>query len=236
MIAGKLAVAVALGTLLCGCGGGARLDSSSSAVQVADTLPVPDAPEAAMNLANYRLGPRDELSISVFGAPELNAEGAVDLAGNFAMPLAGSVEAAGKTPDQLARAIEEKLRGRYLRNPKVAVSIKEAKAQTVTVDGEVRQPGVYPLIGRITLQQAVATARGASDTASLSNVIVFRTVNGQKMAAMFNLKDIRSGRAVDPDIFANDIVVVGQNATLKAIKDFSLGFPILGSFIPVIGN
>jgi polysaccharide export outer membrane protein len=236
MSAKNSAIACTAMLLLAGCGGGVQLDPNSSAVRVAQTLPEPDAPEAARNLDSYRLGARDVITVSVFGAPELEREGSIDLAGNFSMPLAGSIAAAGKTPDELASAIEEKLRGRYLRDPQVAVNIKEVKAQTVTVDGEVREPGLYPVIGRMTLQQAIATARGASDTASLRNVIVFRTVDGQKMAAMFDLKDIRSGRAVDPDIFANDIVVVGQNATLKAIKDFSLGFPVLGSFIPVIGR
>lgn len=220
--------------LLSGCGGGVRLDQGSSAVHVAQSLPAPDAPDLAANLSKYRLGPRDEISVSVFEAPELSREGAVDLAGNFSMPLAGSVEAAGKTPDELASAIEEKLRGRYLRNPQVAVNIKDAKAQTVTVDGEVREPGLYPVIGRMSLQQAIATARGASETANVGNVIVFRTVKGQKMAAMFSLKEIRSGRVADPEIHANDIVVVGQNATLKTIKNFSLAFPVLGAFIPVL--
>src|SRR5690606_18851553 len=113
----------------------------------------------------------------------------VDAAGNFSMPLVGSVAAGGKTPQELADVIAEKLRGRYLKDPQVAVNIKEARARTVTVDGSVRQPGVYPVIGEMTLQQAVATAKGADQSADIDKVIVFRTVNGQKMAAMFNLRD-----------------------------------------------
>lgn len=219
--------------LLSGCGGGSRLDSGSTAVQVAETLPVPSATEVAIDSTTYRISPMDQIAVSVFGAPELDKEGAVDAAGNFSLPLAGSVEAAGKTPDEFAQAIREKLKGRYVRDPRVAVNIKQAAGQLVTIDGQVRQPGVYPVIGRMTLQQAVATAKGASDAADIGNVVVFRTVNGTRMAAMFNLKEIRSGRLSDPQIYGNDIVVVGENALRRTLKDVAIAFPLLGRFIPV---
>lgn len=220
--------------LASGCGGGVRLDEQSRAVQVAQSLPAPDSQAVPVDLSNYQIGPTDEISVTVFGAEELNREGMVDLAGNFALPLAGSILAAGKTPDELARTIEQKLRGRYLRSPQVVVNIKAAKSQMVTIDGEVRQPGLYPVLRRMSLQQAIATAKGASDVADIGTVIVFRTVGGKRMAAMFNLKDIRSGRYVDPQIYANDIVVVGENATKRTIRDFSLAFPLVGQFIPIL--
>ena len=216
------------------CGSGTRLDESSTAVRVAGVLPAPDSDAIPVNVTNYRLGPLDEITVSVFGAPELDREGAVDAAGNFAMPLTGTVMAAGKTPNELATAIEDKLRGPYLRDPKVSVNIKAAKSQLVTVDGEVAEPGVYPVIGRMTLQQAVASAQGASQAANIKSVIVFRTVDGQRMAAMYNLRDIRSGRVADPQIYGNDIVIVGENATRRWLRDAAMTFPLLGRFIPVL--
>ena len=219
--------------VLTACGPGTRLDETSTAVRVAEALPAPDSAELAMDLSNYRVGPMDKIAVSVFGAPEMDREGTVDAAGNFSMPLAGTILAAGKTPDELASAIEDKLRGRYLRDPQVAVNIKEAKSQMVTIDGEVRQPGLYPVLGRMTLQQAVASAHGTSEAANIKNVIVFRTVEGRRMAAMFNLRDIRSGRLEDPQIYGNDIVVVGENATRKLLRDVALTFPLLGRFVPV---
>lgn len=223
----------ALVFMLGACGPGTRLDETSTAVRVAEALPAPDSAELAMDLSNYRIGPMDKISVSVFGASEMDREGTIDAAGNFSMPLVGTVLAAGKTPDELASAIEEKLRGRYLRDPNVAVNIQEARSQMVTIDGEVRQPGLYPVLGRMTLQQAIATAQGASEAANIKNVIVFRTVDGQRMAAMFNLGDIRSGRLEDPQIYGNDIVVVGENATRKLFRDVALSFPLLGRFVPV---
>ena len=224
----------ALALMLGACSSGPQLDEGSTAVRVAQALPAPDSAEIPIDLSNYRIGPMDQISVSVFGSPELDREGAIDAAGNFAMPLVGTIAAAGQTPAELARAIEDKLRGRYLRKPQVAVNVKEAKAQLVTIDGEVREPGVYPIIGRMTLQQAVATAKGASQAANIKNVIVFRTVEGQRMAAMFNLRDIRSGRYEDPQIFGNDIIVVGENATRKFMRDAAMTFPLLARFMPVM--
>ena len=220
--------------LLCGCGGGTTLDPGATAVTVASTLPPPDSQTVAVEVAPYRIAPGDEVTVAVFGAPELDRVGTVDAAGNFSLPLAGTVSAAGKTPEELANVIEAKLRGGYLKQPKVSVNLKQSTPQTLTIDGEVRQPGIYPVVGRMTLQQAIATARGASEAANIRNVIIFRTVNDEKMAAMFDLKEIRSGRDVDPQVFGNDIVIVGESAVQKFIRDVGSSFPILGRFIPVV--
>jgi polysaccharide export outer membrane protein len=221
--------------LLAGCGGGTRLGQGSTAVKVASALPPPDSTTIPLEVAPYRIAPGDQIAVSVFGAAELGREGVVDAAGNFSLPLAGAVAAAGRTPDELAREVEAKLKGPYLKNPRVAVNVKQAtNQQTVTIDGEVGQPGIYPVNRRMTLQQAIATARGATDTANIRNVIVFRTVSGQKMAAMFDLRAIRSGQSPDPEIFGNDIVVVGESEVQKFLRNFGTGFPIIGRFIPVV--
>jgi len=223
------------GALLAGCAANPKLDpSTSGAVQVATDLPAPDDTGMAYDFTNYRIGPLDLIKVEVFGAPELTREGEVDAAGNFALPLIGSVAAGGKTPNQLGQDIATQLKGRYLKNPQVSVNVQKARGQTFTVDGSVRQPGVYPIVGRMTLQQAVATARGADETANLGNVVVFRTVNNQKMAALFNLKEIRAGRLADPDVYGNDIIVVGENATRRFFKDLTSAFPSFGVFSPVL--
>ncbi|MBB3764444.1 polysaccharide biosynthesis/export family protein [Sphingomicrobium lutaoense] len=219
---------------LAGCASSVGLDEGSTAVAVADKLPPPDPDALTRNFADYRIGANDEIEIAVFGVEEMTRKGTVDSAGYFSMPLAGAVLAGGKTPEELAKTVEDKLRGRYLKDPQVSVSIIEARANTVTVDGAVRQPGIYPIVGTLTLQQAVAMARGADETASLSRVIVFRQAGGQKMAAMFDLKDIRSGKFEDPVVFANDIVVVGESATRRFLRDLRTTIPTLGQFTPVL--
>lgn len=220
--------------LLAACGSSIGLDQRSTAVTVAGDLPPPDPATTGVSFADYRIGPADVIAVSVFDAKELDRQGSVDSAGNFAMPLIGSVAAAGKTPEELAAFIADKLRGDYIKNPQVAVNVVEVKASTVTIDGAVRRPGIYPVIGALTLQQAIATALGASDTADTDRVIVFRTVNGEKLAALFDLKDIRSGREPDPRIYASDIVVVGEDATRRFMRDSQLGVPLLSRFVPVL--
>ncbi len=228
-------LAVVSAVLLTACVSNApTLDENSRAVTVATSLPAPDDNSAAIDFTKYRIAPLDEIRVEVFGAPELTREGEVDVAGNFAMPLVGAVQAGGRTPNEVSEAIAEQLKGRYLKRPQVSVNIKKARGQTFTVDGAVKQPGVYPIVGRITLQQAIATARGADTTANIGNVVMFRNVNNRKMAALFNLKEIRAGRLPDPDVYGNDIIVVGENATRRFFEDVTRSFPVLGAFVPIL--
>ena len=226
---GSMAVA------LSGCASNPKLGDQSGAVQVAGALPPPDQTGMALDLSSYKIGPLDIIRVEVFGAPELTREGEVDAAGNFSVPLAGPVLAGGRTPGELSNAIAQQLRARYLKNPQVSVNIVKAQSKTFTVDGAVRQPGLYPIVGRMTLQQAIATARGADVAANLNNVVIFRTAGNQKVAALFSLKDIRAGRLVDPEIYGNDIVIVGESAMRRFIRDFGGMFtPVLGTFVPVL--
>jgi polysaccharide export outer membrane protein len=188
----------------------------------------------ALDLSNYRIGPLDVIRVEVFGAPELTREAEVDAAGNFSIPLAGAITAAGRTPAELSNAIAAQLRDRYLKNPQVSVNIVKAQSKTFTVDGAVREPGSYPIVGTMTLQQAIAKARGADTAANLNNVVVFRTVGSQKVAALFSLKEIRAGRLEDPQIYGNDIIVVGESAARKFFRDFGNMFPVVGQFVPVL--
>lgn len=217
-----------------GCASSASLDSRSAAVDVRTSLPTPDQAAQSIDMSEYRIGPSDKIEVTVFGAEELDREGTVDAVGNFQMPLVGAVGAGGTTPLELADKIADALRGRYIKEPQVTVNVVEARAHSITVDGAVTQPGVYPILGKMTLQQAIATARGASELADTDKVIVFRTIDGAKMAAMFDLDDIRAGRIVDPQVYGNDIIVVGESGMRRFLKDTqSIGVPILSRFIPV---
>jgi len=188
----------------------------------------------AVDLSNYRIAPMDVIRVEVFGAPELTREAEVDAAGNFSVPLAGAIRAAGKSPAEFSDAVASQLRGRYLKSPQVSVNIVKAQAKTFTVDGAVKQPGNYPIVGKMTLQQAIATAHGADSAANLNNVVIFRTVNNQKTAALFSLKAIRAGQLNDPEIYGNDIVIVGESAARRFFRDFGNMFPLLGAFVPVL--
>ena len=193
------------------------------------SLPAPDPTLTARDFSSYQLGASDLVSIEVFGAPTLTREGEVDATGNLSMPLIGTVPAGGKTPTEVASYIAAKLRGRYLNDPQVSVTIKKAASQVVTVDGSVREPGSYPVVRRMTLQQAIAAAKGASDLANLDHVAIFREAAGTKNVALFSLKAIRAGKMPDPQIYANDIVVVGESGTRRFLKDLG-NVPLVGTF------
>jgi polysaccharide export outer membrane protein len=215
--------------LVAGCTGQAQLGplpspkgTPTSSVQAftAGNLPEPERGDLIAQNRPYLIGPFDKLSIDVFGIEELSRkEYQTDAGGRISFPLAGVVDAAGHTPAELETILEERLRGRFVRDPQVTVNLKETVSQVITVDGEVKEPGLYPVIGRMTLMRAVATAKGTTEFAQLQNVVVFRTVGGQKMAGLYNLKAIRRGNYDDPEVFANDVVVVGDSSARRLFKD-----------------
>jgi polysaccharide export outer membrane protein len=192
----------------------------------------PDSESIAVSEGLQRIAPLDKLTINVFQVDSLSGEFQVDSAGIISFPLVGTVEAQGKTAPELAQMIGQRLGQKYLQNPNVQVSIKESIAQTVTVDGSVRQPGVYPLKGATTLMRAVALARGASEDANTNRVVVFRTIKGQRMAAAFDLAAIRRASAEDPVIYGNDIVVVDGSRARSIFGYVMASLPILSIFRP----
>ncbi|MXP40279.1 polysaccharide export protein [Altererythrobacter soli] len=163
----------------------------------------------------HLIGPGDSLIVEVFGLPELSREVRVDASGDIAVPLAGTIHANGKSPAELALLVEERLRSNYLREPRVTIGVSETVSQVLTVDGAVDQPGVYPVLGNMTLMRAIARASGTADFAETSHVVVFRTVEGQQMAALYDLRAIRLGAYKDPPVYTNDVVVVGESAARR---------------------
>lgn len=183
---------------------------------------------------DYRIGPLDKLNITVFQVKDLTLEKVqVDGSGRIFLPLIGGVVAAGKTTQELSTEISDRLRGQFLQSPQVAVWVAEAISQKVTVDGSVMEPGVYTMSGPTTLLQAVAMAKGPDRKyANISRVAVFRTINGQRNAAVFDLKAIRAGRAPDPVIMGNDVVVVEGSALKGTVREVLAALPGLAIFRP----
>ena len=108
--------------------------------------------------------------------------------------------------------------GGFLQNPQVSVFVKEFTSQRVTVEGAVNKPGIFPITGRTSLLQAVALSEGLHPLADPFSVVVFRTIQGQRMAALFDLRAIRAGNVEDPQIYGDDIVVVDQSGGKTALK------------------
>jgi len=179
--------------------------------------------------AEYKIGPFDKLNISVYREPDLSAtDMAVDAAGAINMPLIGSVDVSGRTAAQASTDIAGLYNAKYLRDAQVTVTVSEAVSKRVVVEGQVNQPGVFPIEGRMTLLEALAQARGTTTTAASKEVVIFRVVNGQRLGGRFDLNAIRQGKADDPELLGNDTVVVGYSAVKGAWKDFLSTAPLLG--------
>jgi polysaccharide biosynthesis/export protein len=198
-------------------------------------LPPPTRADQVAVSRPYLVGAFDKLKIDVFGVEDLQKEVQADASGKFSFPLIGTVEAAGSTPGEISDLIEQRL-ARYVRNPQVTVNLVDTVSQVITVEGEVKKPGLYPVVGNMTLVRAVATAGGVGELAKLNDVVVFRTIDGQRYAALYNLKSIRAGNYVDPAIYANDVVIVGQSSARSLFRDILAATPLLTTPIVVLAN
>ncbi len=207
-----------------------NLPSGTNAYAVIPAAPATPQP----TLADYKIGTLDTLDVTVFQEPDLSAKALqVDAAGTIALPLVGTIQARGKSPAELSRAIEQVLGNKYLRNPQVTVTVAASVSQKVSVEGEVTEPGVYPLTGPTTLLGVIAMAKGETEVATLKQVVVFRNVNGQREGAVFDVASIRRGVAADPVIEGNDMVVVGYSAAKRFWKNVVSAAPMFSIFRPV---
>lgn len=206
--------------------------STDSSIPTAE-LPPPDPAALATigSAGDYHIGPMDTLDINVFQAPNLNRTVQVDATGMISMPLIGGVQAAGRTTSELQHEIARTLEAKYLQSPQVSVAVKDFASQKVTVDGAVSQPGVYPIRGHATLLQAIAMAKGADPkSANEKQVVIFRTVKGERMAARFDLTKIRAGHADDPEVYADDLIVVDRSGARSLLRSVTSTLPALAIF------
>jgi polysaccharide export outer membrane protein len=193
---------------------------------------IPDAPAVAAVEDDYKIAPLDTLTIEVFKAADLTKDYQVDLTGNIFVPLIGAVKAAGMTPGQLQANLVQRLGKDLYESPQISVAVKASNARNVTVDGAVGQPGIYAVNGPLTLLQAIAMARGPTETANPRRIAVFRQLKGQRTAAAFDLTAIRQGAAEDPQVYAGDIIVVDGSSVKAAQKEMLQALPILSIFRP----
>lgn len=201
-------------------------------VQGDAVLPAPGRGDLTAEDRPSLMGPLDTIQVDVFNVPELTREMQIDASGRISMPLIGAIDARGKTASELAIAIEDALRGRYVRDPDVTVNIRSSVSQVVTIDGQVTEPGLYPVTNQSTLLRALASAKGLTEFAREEDVVILRTVEGRRMAGLYNIAAIRRGAYDDPAIYANDVVVVGDSPQRRLFRDLVAVAPFLAS--PII--
>ena len=121
---------------------------------------------------NYKLGPGDNLSISVFQEEDLSIEARINTKGSIDFPLIGELKLVGLTRDQAEALLDKKLRGDYLVDPQITISI--ANYRKFFISGEVRKPGSYEYHPDMTVRQAVALAGDFTDRASRKNIFIIK--------------------------------------------------------------
>lgn len=225
---------LALTLLACGASTSQSVRSGTTrAVTSTTQLGAPDTRAdsgAYTGTSEYRVGAQDLLEISVFQVNDLNRTVRVNSNGEISLPLIGVVQAGGNTVEELEALIAQKLSGEYLQAPQVSVFVKEFTSQRVTLEGAIAKPGIYPITGRTSLLQALAMGGGPTDLANLEGVVVFRMVDGKKMAAVFDLKQIRGGNVEDPQIYGDDIVVIDQSGARTGLRRILETLPVFNMF------
>jgi len=181
---------------------------------------------------DYLLGPQDLLKIDVFQVQEFSRTVRISAAGKISLPLVGAMAAAGLTTAGLEQLIAQKLSESYLQEPYVSVFVEEYASQRITVEGQVRKPGIYALKGRTTLLQAVALAEGLLDLADAQHLQIFRLGDsGRKVVTDYDIEAVRAGDVEDPVLIGDDVIVVQKasgRSILKALTDTLRGFVIFG--------
>lgn len=227
------------GAALSGCASVQPVGGAPGITVVSTTvMPAPSGADPATVDRTYRVGGRDKLLVDVVGIQNLTArEIETSSDGEISIPMAGRIPAFGLTLNELEQRVRTQLQRAYVRDPQVGINVIEVRSRLVTVDGSVRRPGSYPVLGRMTLMQAVASAEGATEFARLSDVVVFRTVAGRKMVALYNLGAIRRGMYEDPDIFEGDVVVVGESTGRRLFQQIvQAGALITSPLVAVLSN
>jgi polysaccharide biosynthesis/export protein len=112
---------------------------------------------------DYRMAPKDVIEVVIEDASELSRNFTISAAGTILMGYLGPLKVAGLTPDEVSKQISDGLRGRYLKDPKVSVTVKQYNSRSFFIQGAVRAPGVYLIEGRPTLFRLITIAGGLQE-------------------------------------------------------------------------
>jgi polysaccharide export outer membrane protein len=188
----------------------------------------PSAPPAGPTPGQpYRVGPPDQLSITVLPEPEIRREVVVRPDGMISVDLIGDVPAAGRTPAEIAEDIETRI-GRYKRDARVTVSLGASRSSQVTVLGEVGRQATFPLERETRLIEAIGSVGGANRFAAKSRVRIVRQNGGEPVVMSANLNAIEQG-----DLRTNVVLRGGDVIVVPATGWATVGYALQAIFFPI---
>jgi len=209
-----------------------RLLALSALFALACSTPV-TAPPVAPAPEDYIVGAPDQLLIHILPEPEIERQVRVRPDGMISIDLIGDVQAAGRTPMEIAKAIEAKI-SRFKRDATVNVDVVTSPSRFVTVVGEVGRPSNLPLERVTRVTEVIGQVGGTRPFASLNNVRVIRQDGQAARVLDVRLADIQKGDlSTNVVLKEGDLVVVPP--TLLARIGYTLQM-IFFPFQPVVGT
>ncbi len=161
----------------------------------------------------YLVGPGDILRITIYGHDELTREVEVDPDGHITFPFVGLLSVSNLTPLEIQEKLASALGPDYLMNPQVTVNIKEFKSKRFYIQGEVQEPGSYPLLKDMTALQAVIVAKGFTKFANTRTLKIIRETPDGYTEIKVRLHNILEGTEPKSSMILqpNDTVVVTKS-------------------------
>ena len=190
----------------------AKPTSESNVVTTSSSAQPATAAEAATKPHDdtFVIGNDDVLAVNVWKEPDISRSIPVRSDGKISLPLAGEIQAAGRTPLTLERDIASKLQN-YISEPEVTVMVQQINSEKFNILGQVARPGSYPLTNSATVLDAIALAGGFRDFAKQKSIYILRqNPAGGQSRISFNYKDVIKGRNPEQNIKleARDTIVV----------------------------
>ena len=158
---------------------------------------------------SYRLQAGDILEVSVWKETDLQREVLIRPDGSFTFPLAGEVDARGKTVDNVRSILVERLQ-RFVPTPVVTVAVKQIGGNRIYVLGKVVHAGDFALNNTLDVMQAISLAGGVTPYAAVNDIVILRRQNGRQQALSFHYSDVARGHNLSQNIQleSGDTVVV----------------------------
>jgi polysaccharide export outer membrane protein len=156
----------------------------------------------------YRIGPKDLLEITVFELPELNQTVRVSEDGSVSLPLLGRVEIEGLSKEELEKKLADLLEEKYLKKARVTIFIKEYQSKRVSVIGAVGKPGMYELIGSVSLLEMISQAGGLTAQAASELYILREGEKGTQTKLAIDLNDliINNNQKLNIPLMPKDVI------------------------------
>jgi len=176
---------------------------------LSSTITLAAPAEVAQSVSVYKIGPGDVLYVSVWKEEGLQQEVLIRPDGGMSFPLAGDLQAGGKSVNELQKLLAKKIK-QYIPDPVVTVSIKQIQNNKIFVVGKVNRPGEYIGTSYIDVMQALAMAGGLNAYASSNNIKILRRVNGNIKSMLFEYDEVAGGYKLKQNIIleSGDVVVV----------------------------